>query len=268
MSTRAENFQALRETLQEMRGRAGISEIAFRDAWLSKLRANPKLFADGWYAPPPHGMAVLFASSADPQRICYSSLRDKCSWAGTTEADWSGFMFAYSSCVGRDTGKLGDMDVTLYFGDDTRLKSHYRNCFAATNHLLDTVQPDDTSQKIFQRSEEVFAKAGLKNCVVSFTDTSPLDIGHHFPVLPKGMLQQQPQQLTDEHRQYISKARKFINGTSDWTIDEGMQFTIEPQLRSVHDSELPQISFHYLLEKIDGRLVVCRDINELIEPLL
>src|SRR5580704_785107 len=127
---RTSAFNAFCATLAEMKGASHVTEIQFRDAWLAQLQKDKTLYASGWYAPPPYGMSVLFASDKNPERLSYESLRHEKSWPGKSEADWNGFLFAYSSCVSRETGNVGDLDVTLYFGSDPKMKEHYRNCFS------------------------------------------------------------------------------------------------------------------------------------------
>jgi len=44
-----------------------------------------------------------------------------------------------------------------------------------------------------------------------------------------------------------------------------MQFTIEPQLVSMEDSRLPQISQHYLVKKEDGKFIISDDVKKILE---
>jgi hypothetical protein len=267
--TRAQAFEAFCATLSELRDKPHVTEVMFRDGWFNRLRKIDSLFASGWYEPPPYGMAVLFASGNNYARMNYQSLRPEASWPGTTEADWSdGFLFAYCSCVSRKTGMPGDFDLTLYFGNDPKLKEHYSHCFATTDKLLNSIGPEDTSRFIFVRSQKMFSDANLRDSVVSFTDTAPLTLGHTFPTLSRSVLASYPSELTIEHKNSIRTARKFLNDLDDWPIEEGMQLTIEPQLCSTLDSTMPKISFHYLLQKKDGKIHICREIDELIKPLL
>jgi len=266
-SCRASAFTAFRTTLAEFRGKP-VTEVQFRDAWLAKLQQDPSLFAAGWYDPPPHGMAVLFARGDDPSRMSYESLRQEAAWPDQTKADWRGFLFAYCSCISRTTGKLGDFDLTLYFGDDPQLKTHYRNCFNATAQLLHSISPADTSHALFMRAEEIFAQANLRLSTTSITAVTPAVLGHTFPVLPQSILDTAPTVLAAEHKNLIRTARHFIDRVSDWSLADGLQFTVEPQLRSALDPALPKISFHYLAQVKDGQVQICRDIDELITPLL
>ena len=44
-----------------------------------------------------------------------------------------------------------------------------------------------------------------------------------------------------------------------------MQFTIEPQLVSIEDSSLPQISQHYLVKKEKGKFMISDDVKQMLE---
>lgn len=264
-SARAKALEAFCVTLQKARAERGITEALFRDRWLERLRAQPDLIASGWYAPPPDGLSVLTASDEDPARLSFGSLRDPVSWPSEKKVDWNGFLFAYSSCVDQKTGRIGDFDLTLYFGKSARLLAHYRACHQATARLLDSLTRRDTSRAIFERAEKFFSDAGLQNCVLSSTDITPLDLGHTFPSLPSGKC---VSALSAEQISFLRAQRAFLNGVSDWPLTPGMQFSIEPQLRAPSDSSLPQISFHYLVQVCETDLVICRDIDRLIVPCL
>ena len=44
-----------------------------------------------------------------------------------------------------------------------------------------------------------------------------------------------------------------------------MQFTIEPQLISIENHDLPQISQHYLIKKTKDNFIICNDIDLLLK---
>lgn len=71
--------------------------------------------------------------------------------------------------------------------------------------------------------------------------------------------------MTENEKQEISKSRKFINENTDWKFTEGIQFTIEPQLLSTENYNLPQISQHYLIQKTKDKFIICNDIDLLLE---
>src|SRR3989344_4419463 len=57
-----------------------ISEVMFRDAWLSEMRKDATIFPDGWYDPPPHGIGIVFGTISEPDRINFPVLRKEKFW--------------------------------------------------------------------------------------------------------------------------------------------------------------------------------------------
>ncbi|MDD5587406.1 MAG: M24 family metallopeptidase [Alphaproteobacteria bacterium] len=259
---RRKAYAALEGTLDELSGRAGITEKSFKEVWLGKLRQPGDVIAEGWYDPPPQGMAVLAGGVERPSRICFGSLRDPEFWPGNKVIDWNeGLLFVYCSPVHVATGIIGDLDMTLYFGNDPRIKEHFRLTHQAVEEVLNTLPKHRNFRELFLASQEIFRKYWLRNCVVSHTDEVLLDLGHTFPSSPRS----NGVRLTKEQRDEISRARRFINNKAEWPFDDGIQFSIEPQLVSTEDPTLPQICYHYLVSLREGQFTACRDTDVLLK---
>lgn len=245
-------------TLEEMVGKESVSEKDFYNKWQENLSNEKEVISDGWYSPPPKGMSVLFGD-----RVSFDTLRNEKNWVSDKIIDWEeDLLYAYCSPIDKNTGIIGDIALILYFGKDRKIIEHFKNCYKATNEIFNKLHKLSNSNELFHYSQEVFNKYKLKNCIISKTDTQPLDLGHTFPRL-EGIKDRDI--LTDEEKQTVSKARKFINENSSWEFEEGIQFTIEPQLISIQDPELPQISQHYLIQKREYKFLICNDIDELIK---
>ncbi len=237
---------AFRTTLDAHFGKAAVSEKDFAEYWLAEMTSHHELSSTGWYEPPPNGCSVLAASSRASERISFGSLRDEEFWPGQTIIDWEdGLLYAYASPVHLPTGLPGDFAVTLYLGSDARVREHFLSAYRATGEVVAMIRPSMTSRELFEDAERVFAEAGLKNSVVSVTDSTPLDLGHTLPRLSATSLTTRA--LSREDCEFVRRGRKFINADDDWALESVDQFTIEPQLLSVEDSGLPQISFHYVV---------------------
>lgn len=256
---RQKAFLSFEKTLDSLYGKDNITEIEFQKEWLKNLEQEENVIADGWYNPPPYGMAVLFGD-----RVSFDSLRNEDNWPKDIIIDWKkDLMYAYCSPVDKQTGIIGDMSITLYFGKDKRILNHMNNCHKAVKEIFDNLNNIKDSYSLFDLSERIFEKHKLKNCVVSKTDNTPLDLGHTFP-----RWENVKDKLEDEDIKMISKSRKFINKNTNWEIKENMQFTIEPQLISTEDTSLPQISQHYLIQKNSDDYIICNDIDEIIQKTL
>lgn len=257
-SARQKAFESFDMTLNSLYGRKNISEKMFKDEWQKNLKQETSLIADGWYNPPPKGMAVLFGN-----RVSFDTLRDEKNWSNDTIINWKeDLLYVYCSPIDKSSGIIGDMSLTLYFGQDEKIKNHIKNCYNAVQEVFSELGKLENSAELFSCSEQIFAKHQLKNCVISKTDYTPLDLGHTFPKLEN---LQAKESLTEIEKQEISKARKFINADSNWKFEEGMQFTIEPQLVSIEDSSLPQISQHYLIKKEESKFTISDDVQKTLE---
>ena len=254
---REKAHESLKKTLAELYGKDGISEKLFRDRWLSNMSAEGDIFADGWYCPPPFGMAVLFGD-----RITFDSLRNEPNWPGDTVIDWERDLFyAYASPVDKTSGRIGDTSVTLYFGSDRKIRDHIRKCHDAVMAVFGELESVRTGGELFKMSQRVFRDHGLVSDVISRTDSSPVNLGHTFTVLEGAASKEE---LGKEDRNALSKARMFSNVEAEWGFEDGLQFTVEPQLLSISDPSMPQITQHYVVEKTPEGFVVCNDIDEIL----
>ena len=247
---------ALKQALKESYGKQ-ISEKDLKNRWIALMSQDKGIYSSGWYCPPGKGAAVLF-----DERLNFDSLRNEQFWSGEKTIDWgNGLLYAYCSPVDRESGYIGDMSVTLYFGEDERIRDHFRNCRAAIGEIFASLEAAEGPKEIFLLSLEIFRKHSLRSNVISRTDPMPSNLGHTFTHLDK---KSDEKELSREDVAHLSSSRKFLNGSADWQFEEGMQFTIEPQLLSLDDPSLPKVTHHYAVKKTDGGFIVCDDIDEFL----
>ena len=154
----------------------------------------------------------------------------------------------------------GDISVTLYFGKDTKIREHFKRTHTVTKEILNNIETCNSSLELFRVYQDLLQEHGLLGCGLSSTDPATTNIGHTLPVINlEGC-----KSISDEQRKEISNARRFINGITSWTFDENIQFTVEPQLMSRIEPELPQISYHYIACKKENDIFICDDINMLL----
>ena len=254
---RSKAHEALKKTLNECCGKEGVTEIAFKEQWLRNMESLGNIFADGWYCPPPLGIAVLFGD-----RVTFDSLRNEYNWSGETVMDWNRDMFyAYASPVDKESGTIGDTSVTIYFGKNQKILDHMKNCHDAVMDVFENLEKVSKGKELFRMSQEIFEKHGLRSDVISRTDNMPVNLGHTFPSLEGAS---KKDVLSDEDKLCISKARMFVNDTGEWEFQDGLQFTVEPQLLSIEDPEMPQITQHYVVQARADGFTVCNDIDEIL----
>lgn len=252
---RGKAYSGLEKTLDELFGKPEVTETMFRDRW-SENMSGSDVIADGWYSPPPKGIAVLTDG-----RVNFDSLRNSCNWSDGTAIDWDGVLYAYASPVDRRTGLIGDISVTLYFGKDQKIRDHVRRCHDATIELFERLGEAESAGDLFRMSQSVFEKHRLKSTVISRTDNMPINLGHTFPCLneaPEG------ETLSEDEKNGISRARKFLNSSAEWGFENGLQFTVEPQLVSLDDPDLPKITQHYVVKACGDDFIVCNDIDSML----
>lgn len=256
-------FMSLSETIDHCIGKV-VSENEFRDEWQKRLLVDGVIISDGWYCPPPYGMAVLSGTIEYPSRVSFESLRMEKYWSSDRIINWSSdLFFAYCSPVHIPSGFPGDLAVTLYFGDDREVLNHFRNSYKAVRDVLESIENYKNSKDLFFASQNIFQNYGLKNCVVSYTDQVALDLGHTFPKISVST-ENGKRFLSDNEKDQIRLLRQFINEKDIWSLSEPIQFTIEPQLISTINKYLPQITYHYLVQYRDG-FHICNDVDVLLE---
>ena len=259
---RKEAFKALCSCIDKCINKDGITEKMFSQLWINELSQNSDIIVNGWYSPPPMGIAVLSGNPVYPSRVNYDSLRNPTYWPQEKEINWlEDIFYVYYSPVSISNGIPGDISVTLYFGNDIKIKEHFKKTHVITEEILNNIDKCHLSSELFELYQNLLNEHGLLGCGLSSTDPALTNIGHTLPEIKLN----RSRNMSDEQRKDISNARKFINGITSWTFDEGVQFTIEPQLMSSIDAGLPQISYHYLASKKGNSVYICDDINELLD---
>ena len=257
-SARHRATSCLEKTLDEFYGKSGISEKTFAVRWLERMTENEDLFEQGWYSPPPCGIAVL-----SDERLNFDSLRNESFWPSDRQIDWmNGFLYAYSSPVDRKTGYIGDMSVTLYFGKDERIREHFCNCRKAAGDIFEHLDKTDGPAELYDYSLKVFESRGLISNVISRTDSMPSNLGHSFTHLKDPSV---VSRLSKTEIEELSASRKFLNANAKWHFEEGGQFTIEPQLLSLADPSFPKVTHHFVVKKTVEGFIVCNDIDRLLK---
>lgn len=240
-------FETFCITLKQVMGESLITEIRFRDMWLEHMRQDTDISLDGWYSPPPSGIAVLFANEDKPGRISFRSLRDQKYWPTDRVIDWdTGLLYAYCSPVFIPKGLPGDFAVTLYFGKDPTIIAHFKNAYVATKEVIAAVTDCSNSSQLCRLSQSIFENHGLHNTVVSVTDEAKLGIGHGLPTISPEFFCN-GRAITDKIIDKLCRSRLFINNIANWALESAGQITLEPQLMSLNNPDLPQVSFHYIV---------------------
>jgi hypothetical protein len=258
-TTRHAAFEALSATLDDLIGKPGITEKMFHSEWYRRLSDFPDVFADGWYAPPPHGMSVLTG-----KRTSFQSMRDPEFWPSSQIINWQNDLFhVYASPVGKSNGVPGDIAMTLYFGPSPTIKGHFKKTHEVMSEIFAALEAGlyQNSFDLVFAANAAFAKAGYRNMVFSVTDPASINLGHTFPAIKIDPAQTA---LSDAQKDHIRMSRLYLNSVTKWPFAEDLQFTFEPQLVPLHDPASAKMSYHYLVQG-GAKPVVCRAIDGLLK---
>jgi hypothetical protein len=227
-----------------------ISEIGFASAWLLELRRHKEIFPDGWYIPPPSGIAVLFGRDDEFSRINFTSVRPENYWPRKDVLlDLNnGIIMAYASPVDKKTGIIGDFEMTIYFGKNPQIIDHFKKNLQIVNELFSFAQIGMTLSDIATKGHKIIKGKGLSNSIFSINDSTSTNIGHTIPFSYESRTGSEFKVFKNGTWEniclMISKKREFLNNIAEFKIRPGMAFTIEPRLKSSNNSKLPLSSFH------------------------
>jgi hypothetical protein len=261
-STRLMAINTLKSVLQTvLQDDERVSESSFRDRWLDELRKSKEIFQDGWYNPPPYGIAVLFGkdSEGDRCRLNYGSLRPEEKWpSDNVYLDKNGLIYAYASPVNRETCIFGDVGVTIYLGKDDKIKKHLRDCLDINKELFEGIEDGMSFSDVAQSLKSLLRDRGMNNEIVCLTSPSSADdVGHTVPGIADRWSPVERKAIESgddvQIRELISKKRIFVRVNENHLVKPGVAFTIEPRPRVIDDPQIPMASYHSIFfEHEDG----------------
>jgi hypothetical protein len=266
-SARALAMGTLRATLLANHGKEGVSEKAFRDEWLARLRECPQFTRNGWYDPPPFGMAVHCGHEDDAPGFAHSSLRLAEQWPSERLIDWrGGLMYAYCSPIDLTSRVPADFGITLYFGKRESIRKHFARVVQLSHAVLDFVEADTTCWSLLERTKQLFDDTGVRSNVASVTDVVPLDLGHSLPQVPAALIGDD-RELKPAGKDFVKDNRLFLSEGKDWPLSSAERMTIEPSLVSTSNEALPQVSPHYVVCISAGRVSLLTESDSLLREL-
>lgn len=245
-------YEALQDLLQTENP---ISEKQLRDAWLKRLQKNDQLFPQGWYDPPPGGIAVLFATETDIDRVSPKNIRLEEFWPRKNIYldRTGGLAFIYASPIAKETGLIGDFGMTLYFGKNEKIKQHIRKAYRIVFQLFNQIEVGMQLSNITGRGKELLAKENLFSELASPSDPTGTNIGHTIPFSYEGPTEEEQKTINGADKDWshlkelIRAKRKFLNEIETFSVKPGMAFTLEPRPQSVSDPKPPMVWFHSLV---------------------
>jgi hypothetical protein len=261
--------QALTELLP---GSDPISEVRLRDRWLAIMRESGRVYDDGWYMPPPHGMAVLFSTDENINRTNFDVLRPEPIWPrDDIFLDRErGIIMVYASPVDKPSHMIGDFEMMLYFGDNKSIQGHFASVLRLDFEVFQKVSLGMTLAEVTALAESFMDKLGLVNNVVSINDPAGTNIGHTVPSTDEDWTPEENAVFTQndwsKSLDVIAKKRRFVNKLEALKVRQGLGFNIEPRPLAKDDSSMPMASFHTtVLVHEDGNKELLTNFDELFK---
>ena len=256
--------RAFSRTLHSLRGEENVTERTFRDRWQRLVAESGEMTADGWYNPPSMGMAVLFATAADPSRVNFRTFRDRESFvSGKVMDHTNGIVLGYASNVHLKTGLPGDFATTVYLGKDPRVLDHFKRARELCRAIIAKVHGTMTAGELHVEALAELQTRELGGTTHSDTDPDGHNVGHSLPRLRVGPL---TDTLRTDEIETLRNGRLFIRRDGTWPVGSVDQFTIEPQVVSANDPTLPKVMLHYVISAA-GSVVVCDACEEPLRDL-
>lgn len=243
-------YKVLREVLADPNS---VSEAAFRDNWLEKLRRHPNIFPNGWYEPPPHGIGVLFATDDNPHRASPKSIRPQEYWPKDNISlnKNKGILFLYASPITKDdSGIIGDFGLTIYLGKNSKIVNHLKNSHEVLFEVFNSIQIGTRFADIAKTAKKVLAEKNLFSELVSPSDPTGTNIGHTIPGSYEDFTIEEQKIIQsrdwDQVKNLIRAKRVFVNEAESFTVKPNLAFTLEPRPET-NDKTLPTVWFHSLV---------------------
>jgi len=261
-STRKIAADSLYAALKPLLDMKTFSEAELRDRWLSEMNKYNTIFSEGWYSPPPYGIAVLFGTDIDnvTSRLNCENFRPREAWPREAVfLDYkNGIIYAYASPVDKKTGIIGDFGMTIYLGDNRTIRNHLKTCYEMNICVFGSVKTSQKFSEIYGFAERFMEQHRLNNNITSISDPAGTNIGHTVPGLSERWTEEEQKILESENmedvRRIISAKRKFVSSIETFETINGMAVTVEPRPRVNDRPEVPMMSYHTItLIHEDGR---------------
>lgn len=271
---REKAIEALIETLSQLE--IGVSSEKDAQELLSE-NLRKRDVHDYWYPAGEEGpdkqsqfgILCIFFDPDSEATMTYTSGREMQVRENTK---WQGLGYFYASPFatyeqdGLVHGAWGDMGLTVYTGDDPKIRKAFRSEHELVNKLLDHVKehPEITTADLYGRYVVLCEEYGVTNTVKTktglATGQSSTNIGHSFPnvgVKPGD---------ADGLKKLMSDQRKFVDDTDPISL-EGNIWTLESRDLFPGFEDIGNLSFHMVYAVRDKKFIALLGYDELFKRI-
>lgn len=242
-----------------------VSEVELREKILSEIAAHHDLFPQGWYAPPPSGVGILFDISPFT-RLQFKSLRNPESYPNKQSIfKKESVGIIYFSPVDKNTDMIGDIGFTIYNGDNEKIKQHIKKCFSITKKIAEYAKVGMKFSELYFYAQDLLKKE-LKIVGWMTTTSDPnlgINLGHTIPGSFENNLNFGDS--FDEIQETIKNNRIYINQVENFVIPETCAFTVEIRLADVGNPDLPNAFFHFIVTFDKGQKAILENFENIFK---
>jgi hypothetical protein len=240
-----------------------LSEAMLRDRWLALLRESEAIFPNGWYNPPPDGLSVIFGNRQSRRGYTFKSLRPMEMWPQDVFFDReAGFLHVYASPV-HLTGTIGDLGMTIYVGNDQKIKSHLQQCWLLNQEIFDFIEVGVPFSEAYQFALGRMHAYNLSNDIM--TRDGATNIGHTIPVFSLEERQRLQTGSWPHLSSMIGAKRTFVGAGERTIYQPGMMVTLEPR-PTADDTTIPMAWFHsIIIIHQDGTKEILTDFDDIFQ---
>lgn len=244
-----------------------LSEAGIAEKIKSEINRHPEIFPEGWYNPPPSGIAVLLDQKPF-NRFLYESLRKSEFWPQKNlflKKETVGLI--YFSPIDRKTGMIGDIGLTLYKGADEKIKQHLKNSYKAILKIAEHAAVGMAFSQICNFAADLYQNEFkmTKWVPISSNPNVSINLGHSVPGSFENNLAFG--NSYEEMRKTIRTNRVHINETEHFKIPETCAFTIESRLEDFNNPGLPSAYFHFIVCFSNGQKTILDNYRQIFSAV-
>jgi hypothetical protein len=246
----------------------GLSEIEIAEKILSEIKNHNEIFPEGWYSPPPSGVAILLAQEPF-ERLKYDSLRNPVYFPQKTpRLEKETVCLIFFSPINRKTNMIGDVGFTLYKGDNEEIKKHLKKSYETIKKVADYVQIGMNFSELAFFASNFFSGQNFKITrwkTISSDPNASINIGHTIPGSFENTFTFG--NTFEEIIENIRTKRVSIEETRNFQIPKTCAFTIESRLEDFKNPNLPSAYFHFIVCFDNGKKTILGNFNEIFKAV-
>lgn len=243
----------------------GNSEVEIREKLLSEIKNCNEIFPEGWYSPPPSGVAILLDEKPF-KRLGYDSLRKSDFWPQEDlhlEKESVGMIFF--SPVDRKTNMIGDIGFTFYKGNNEEIKKHIKKSYEAILEIAKKAQVGMTFSELCSFADNLLKdRFKITRWITKYSDPRGINLGH---TIPGSYEKINFGKSFEETKNTITKGRMYIKEIENFKIPETCAFTIESRLEDINKPYLPSVYFHFIVCFDNGKKIILENFNQIFNTV-